>query len=136
MPGLISTRVACRYRIAKERPTDTALAQHLKATLAPGFPSNALLVYVSKPLAGETSVIVEFFQALRGASSKVIRIWVHADGWAPGTPVPDQVIAETVNFVGVRKLRKTQGSIDKVVRTLISWFRDNQKELTSESSNS
>jgi hypothetical protein len=137
MPDVTARNVAARYALTKEPPTAESLARLIEQQLGSLFKGLAFSTYVEKIL-GEVSVSVDFFQVTKGATGvvlwnapKYIKVGIRAKGWKPGEPAPDKLEVSTVRFKGVKKMRKTSGPPDKVLQSVVTWFRNNQKDLTS-----
>lgn len=137
MPDLIASNVATRFFVARENPTSDSMATFIESQLAPLFKDFDFNVY-SEKLVGEVSIAIDFFQAPKGSQGtvrwnapKYVKISINGDGWETGKAPPAKVEAEAIRMRGIKKMRKTSGPPDKVMKSVITWFRNNQKDLTS-----
>lgn len=137
MPDLIASSVAARFFVAKSSPTSTSMATFIESQLAPLFKEWDFNVY-TEDLLGQTSIAVDFFQAPKGSQGttrwnapKYVKVSISGDGWKPGEAPPAKIEARALRMRGVNKMRKTSGPSDKVMKAVITWFRNNQKDLTS-----
>lgn len=137
MPDLIASNVAARFFAARENPTSDSMVVFIKSQLDPLFKEWDFNVYPENIL-GQTSIAVDFFQAPKGSQGtarwnapKYVKVSINGDGWKPGEAPPAKIEARAIRMRGVNKMRKTSGPPDKVMKSVITWFRNNEKDLTS-----
>jgi len=137
MPDRIAHTVATRYLAAPSAATADAVVSQIESQLGGIFRKWGFSVYTENSL-GMSSVAIQFFQAPPNSPStvqwnapKYVKVSISAGNkWLSGESAPDTVTAETMRSKGIRRMRKKTGPLDKVVKTVVTWFKANEKELT------